>query len=167
MALTGVTKLALTLCRIRDLLENDFTKEKVVQSYYSIEKFMGDIDRQLKKAIKDEMYELDFMSADLIALADAAEMQLSKLRPSCTFKSIEKKFKKGIANVDEFNVWMSEHYVTTQAVAVLQQFVSGFSYQAMMTALIEAEKDSNKFENVCLEAILDELKSNKNAKTIL
>ena len=165
MGLTKVTNLSLTMCRIRDLMEHEFDKVKIAQSLYKLEKFMGDIDRQLKKAVKDEMYELDFMAEDLVALSEAAESQLAKLRPQCTFKSIEKKFKKGICNIEEFKVWMQDHYITAQAVAILQQFATGVSYQAMMASLIEAEKESNKFENVCLEAILSELRNNKNVST--
>ena len=101
MGLTKVTNLALTMCRIRDLMEHEFDKVKIVQSLYRLEKFMGDIDRQIKKAVKDEMYELDFMAEDLVILSEAAELQLAKLRPQCTFKSIEKKFKKGICNAEE------------------------------------------------------------------
>lgn len=157
-----VTNLELTICRMRDLLEaQDFDISTLLQSQHRLTNLLEQIDERHIKATKDEFYQLDFMSGDLIALSEAAEHQLTKLRSKCTYASIEKTFKKGIATIKEFHEWRNKHFMLAAAVAVLQQFVTAVSYQAMMTSLIEAEKDSNKFENVCLQAILSELKSNK------
>lgn len=161
MALNKVTNLALNMCKIRDFLEQDeFDVVKFCSRYHNIEKFLYDVDRQISRALKDEFYQLDFTSEDMLALADVSQSIYNKIRHKCSFKCMENKVK-SMQDIKEFIAWQQEQKYWSHAVTSTQGMHSAFSYMALLVKMIEEQKKAESFEFACLDAILSILKEGK------
>lgn len=153
-----VSNMALFICSILDLIEpDDIDLNKIHAVGPRIDKFLYDLDRQIKKKMDDEFYKLDITSADLQSIALAAEKHVNRLRPKCTYRSMRKSL---IAS--EVNGWITKKDYEDWAVNITTIFyVCGLlhrlqcvmSYQANLLTLVEQEDEANKIENVMLNTL--------------
>lgn len=168
MALAGgktVSNLALTICSILDVLEEPVLDLHKFSSYsFKIDKMFYDLDRHIRKKIKDEFYQLDFKHFDLVAMADAAKKHLNKLQGKLTFSSMHKYLLgKSPLTQGQFSEWQQEVMLISACVTMLNRIVFIFSYQAILVSVLEGEDEMFKIENVLLNAIKEEIGKSKSA----
>jgi hypothetical protein len=160
-----VSNLSLFIGTILDLIETDelLDMKKAVSVCSRIDKFLYDVDRQLKKKGNDEYYQLDFSSADMQALAVAAEKQVTKLRPKCTYRSMRKALDKmtiedvGIPLTD-YRKWTDDTCQLFFVIGSLHRLQCVASYQATILDILEKEDEDGKIENVMLKTLREVLK---------
>lgn len=162
-----VSNLAMQICTILDFIEVDqLDINKLVAYGPKMDKFMYDIDRQVKKKSQDEFYKLDINSADLQAIAIAAEKHVNKLRPKCTYRSMRKALElMAVDNViapDVYRKWCKSTTDLFYVCGLLHRLQCVMSYQATLFDLLEADEEANKIENVLMNALKDVIKKGPN-----
>ena len=158
-----VSNTAMFVCTILDLIEpNDLDMRKVYNMGPRIDKFLYDMDRQIKKASADEFYQLDISSEDLQSIALAAEKHVNKLRQKCTYRSMHKTLSsfadEHAVEASKVNAWMGDIKLLFYVCGLLHRLQCVCSYQAIMLHLSESEKEHYKIENVMARALRDAIK---------
>lgn len=159
----NVSNLALTVCAIRDLIEADELNMTKIQSYGpKIDKFLYDVDRQLKKKGADEYYKIDISSEDLQAIAEASEKKVNQLRPKCTYRSMRKALDKisveGKILAEPYMKWRDNIPPLFYVCGLLHRLQCVASYQATVLDVLEEEENSNKIENVMMNTLRNAIK---------
>ncbi len=155
-----VSNLSLTMCKILDVLEPDVLDLIKIKSIgVAIDKFFYDVDRQIRKKIKDEFHQLDFTHHDLVLISDSAKKHLNRLQPKCTYASMKKTIVSMLPlHSGDFTKYQQEMIDNSYIVTLLNRIVSVSSYQAILVELLEGEDQMFSMENV-LSTVLDELRS--------
>lgn len=164
----NVSNLASTMCAILDEIEvEEVNIKKICSIGMKIDKFMYDLDRQLKKKANDEFYELDFKSADLQAISTACEKHVNKLRSKCTYRSMRKTVNNMMIDeevgipAEKYHAWNASTCDLFYAVGVLHRLQCVSSFQAIVLDILEGEEEVNKIENVMLKALKDAVRKDK------
>ena len=159
----NVSNLMLNICSILDILEQpELDKKKFALSAMKIDKLFYDVDRQIRKKIKDEFHQLDFKALDLVALSDAAKKHLNKIQARMQYASMKKYLlSRSPIQAGDFELWQKDIVLTASVVTVLTRINSVFSYQAILVSILEGEDEMYKLENVFLSTIQEELRKSK------
>lgn len=153
-----VSNSALFVCTILDLIEPDeLSLNKVYAIGPRVDKFLYELDRQVRKKMADEFYKLDISSADLQSIALAAEKHVNKLRPKCTYRSMRKALTAnevdGWITKKDYDDWATKTTTIFYVCGLLHRLQCVASYQANLLTLVEHEEEANKIENVMLNTL--------------
>lgn len=163
----NVSNTSLMVSTILNIIEQEELDFNKLQSLgMKIDKFLYDMDRQIKKKGQDEYYQLDISSKDLQSIAEAAEKHIAKLRNKCTYRSMKKSIDKmaidGKIPAEPYIEWRKGIPPLFYVCGLLQRLLCVTSYQSIVLDILEAEDNAYEMGNVLFSAIKDEIKKGPN-----